>query len=45
LSYSLSRRNYTVPDDLPGDDRPDIVRAFYAHADQWLQTGAQPFWK
>jgi hypothetical protein len=28
-----------VSNDLPGDDRPDTVRAIYAEAFSWLRTG------
>ncbi|SDR59984.1 SnoaL-like domain-containing protein [Rhizobiales bacterium GAS113] len=43
LSYSLMQRGYVVPQDLPGDDRPDIVNAHCAKADRWLETGEAPF--
>ena len=45
MCYSLSRRGYMPPQDLPGDDRPDIVRDFYAHAERWLLTGEDAFWR
>ncbi|SEP15051.1 nuclear transport factor 2 family protein [Amycolatopsis saalfeldensis] len=36
LSYLLSRRGYTIGDDLYGDDRPDQATAFYDDARNWL---------
>ena len=36
LTYQNVQGGYAVPDDLPGDDRPDLVEAFYAEADAWL---------
>jgi hypothetical protein len=30
LTYLNRQAGYTVPEDLPGDDRPDLVEAFYA---------------
>lgn len=40
LSYLNRRSGYPVPDDLPGDDRPDLTEAFYAEARQWLHGDA-----
>lgn len=31
--------NGTLPDDIPGDDRPGLVEALYAAAHQWLRQG------
>lgn len=28
-----------LPDDIPGDDRPDLVDALYASAHEWLEDG------
>jgi len=39
-AYALSREGYDVPEDRVGDDRPDLLRAFYAAEDRWLETGA-----
>jgi hypothetical protein len=36
LSYVLSRRGYTIGDDLYGDDRPGQATAFYDAARVWL---------
>ena len=38
LAYHLRARGYAVDSELPGDDRPDTVRAIYAEAFRWLQT-------
>ena len=35
LAYIQDSRGYRVRDDLPGDDRPEILIAFYADADAW----------
>jgi hypothetical protein len=39
LSYVLSRRGYTVGDDLYGDDRPGEAARFYQAAHEWLRAG------
>jgi hypothetical protein len=39
LCYTMMRRGYSVSQELPGDDRPDITAAYYAKADRWLETG------
>ncbi|MBF6568942.1 MAG: nuclear transport factor 2 family protein [Candidatus Binataceae bacterium] len=39
LSYSLSAGGYTVNQELPGDDRPDLLKPLYQAADRWLATG------
>lgn len=36
LSYVLSRRGYTIGDDLYGDDHPQQVTRFYDDAHAWL---------
>ena len=36
-TWAMVKRGYSVPDDLPGDDRPDLVAAFYAQMAAWLQ--------
>ncbi len=41
LSYLNLHAGYPVPDDLPGDDRPDLTGAFITDAQQWLQA-AEP---
>jgi SnoaL-like domain len=43
LCYTMMQRGYQVSQELPGDARLDIVQAFYAKADRWLETGATPF--
>jgi hypothetical protein len=43
LCYVMMRRGYSVSQDLPGDARPDIVAAYRARADRWLETGTSPF--
>jgi hypothetical protein len=39
----MMQRGYSVAQDLPGDERPDIVNAYYAKCDRWLETGEAPF--
>jgi hypothetical protein len=39
LAYTQVRRGYQVNPDLIGDDRPDLLEAFYARETQWLETG------
>jgi hypothetical protein len=41
LTYLNNRSGTPVPQDLPGDDRPDLLAAFYADAEDWLQWGTQ----
>jgi len=36
LSYVLSLSGYVLATDKPGDDRPELARAFYASAAEWL---------
>ena len=38
LAYVLSRRGYTVADDLYGDDRPEETTRFYRETWAWLQA-------
>ncbi len=38
-AWAMSKRGYRVPDDLPGDDRPDIVAGFYGRMEEWLRGG------
>lgn len=38
LTYTNVRRGMTVPDDLPGGDRPDLLEGFYSDADTWLHA-------
>ena len=35
-AWAISRRGYSVPDDLLGDDEPEQVREFYAAEEAWL---------
>lgn len=37
LAWHLERSGYAIPDDLPGDDRPDTVAAVMAADLDWLQ--------
>jgi hypothetical protein len=39
LAYTQVRRGYKVNPELIGDDRPDLLKAFYARETQWLETG------
>jgi hypothetical protein len=43
LCYTMMRRGYSVSQELPGDERPDIVEAYYTKTDRWLETGEAPF--
>ena len=36
LTYLNRDAAYTVPDDLPGDDQPALIEAFYRQARAWL---------
>jgi SnoaL-like domain len=38
-AYMMGLRGYQVSQEKIGDDRPDLLRAFYAHAEHWLATG------
>jgi hypothetical protein len=39
MAYHSCAGGYAVDNDLPGDDRPDTVRAIYAETFSWLRTG------
>lgn len=39
LAYAQIRRNYPVNPELLGDDRPDLLAAFYVQEKHWLQSG------
>jgi hypothetical protein len=39
LAYTQLRRGYKVDSELLGDDRPDLLAAFYAREQRWLQSG------
>ena len=39
IGYTQLKRGYTLNPELLGDDRPDLVEAFYASERKWLQTG------
>jgi hypothetical protein len=39
LAYTQVRRGYKVNPELIGDDRPDLLNAFYARETRWLETG------
>jgi hypothetical protein len=39
IGYTQVKRGYTLNPDLLGDDRPDLVEAFYKREQEWLQTG------
>ena len=41
-AYMMSRRGYGVTHDELGDDRPDLLEAFYKAAEHWLATGEMP---
>jgi len=41
-AYMLTRAGYAVTDTELGDDRPDLLEAFYRAADHWLETGEMP---
>jgi hypothetical protein len=40
LAFTQLRRGYKVNSELLGDDRPDLVEAFYAQEREWLNSGA-----
>jgi len=40
LAYTQLRRGYNVDPELFGDDRPDLLAAFYAREQAWLAGGA-----
>ncbi len=35
-AWAMTLRGYDVPDDLLGDDRPDLMAEFYARMNAWL---------
>jgi len=39
LAYTQLKRGYKVNPELLGDDRPDLLEAFYARERIWLETG------
>jgi len=41
-AYMLTRAGYSVTDSELGDDRPDLLEAFYRAAEHWLETGEMP---
>lgn len=38
-AWAMHKRGYNVPDDLLGDDRPDLVHAYYRESESWLNEG------
>jgi hypothetical protein len=40
IGYTQVKRDYKVNPDLLGDDRPDLLAAFYAREREWLAAGA-----
>ncbi len=40
IGYTQVKRGYEVNPELLGDDRPDLLDAFYAREQKWLKTGA-----
>ena len=39
IGYTQVKRGYKVNPELLGDDRPDLLEAFYAREQKWLETG------
>jgi SnoaL-like domain len=39
-AWAMLRRGYEVSSELLGDDRPDLLSAFYAGEDRWLERAA-----
>jgi hypothetical protein len=39
MGYTQIKRGYKLDPELLGDDRPDLLAAFYAREQQWLETG------
>jgi hypothetical protein len=39
IGYTQVKRGYKVNPDLLGDDRPDLLAAFYAREQRWLENG------
>jgi hypothetical protein len=40
IGYTQVKRGYKLNAELLGDDRPDLLEAFYAREQKWLETGA-----
>jgi len=39
MGYTQIKRGYTLNPELLGDDRPDLLAAFYAREQKWRETG------
>jgi hypothetical protein len=39
IGFTQLKRGYTVNPELLGDDRPDLLEAFYKREKAWLETG------
>jgi len=39
IGYTQVKRGYKVNSELLGDDRPDLLQAFYAREQAWLKSG------
>ena len=39
IGYTQVKRGYKVNPELLGDDRPELLQAFYAREQKWLETG------
>ncbi len=39
IGYTQVKRGYALNPELLGDDRPDLVQAFYASERKWLESG------
>jgi hypothetical protein len=39
IGYTQVKRGYKVNPELLGDDRPDLLEAFYAREQTWLKSG------
>jgi hypothetical protein len=39
IGFTQLKRGYTVNPELLGDDRPDLLAAFYKREREWLETG------
>ena len=39
IGYTQVKRGYKLNPELLGDDRPDLVDAFYVREKKWLETG------
>ena len=40
-AWAMQRRGYVVSQELLGDDRPDLVEAFYREANDWLLSATR----